>query len=330
MKVCRVALLSSCAWAFLQSSPVAAQAAAPTDPNIAKIGGVTVTAQKRDEQVQDIPMSLTALTPDLLDQFNVTDVNTLQSAVPNILFLNVGSVNTVTAYIRGIGTANAVFSQDPAIGLYLDDVYLTRSLGANKNFFDVDRVEVLRGPQGTLYGSNSPAGAIKIVTTKPDLNAGFRAKGEIIGGKYNERDLNVALNLPVIEGKAAARLAVMYANHDGYQKNLVDGSDGNTNDTLSARLHFLAKLNDKWDVLLSGDTTRVRNKPTNGVSYLTTPIGGDAFNTPDFNKRDFFSEISDRYDNVDNHGFTADIHGKLDFGDFRSISAYRKLNENLN
>lgn len=329
MKVYLIALLSSCVWALSSSNPVAAQTAVPADANAVKIEAIVVTAQKRIEQLQDIPMSVTALTQDMLDQFNVTDINTLQAAIPNILFGNVGSVNTVTAYIRGIGTANAVFSQDPAIGIYLDDVYLTRSLGANKNFFDVDRVEVLRGPQGTLYGSNSPAGAIKIVTTKPDLKGGFRFKGEAIAGNYYERDLNVALNMPISEGKAAARLAVMYANHDGYQTNLVDGSDGSTNDSLSARLHFLAKLNDKWDVLLSGDTTRVRNKPTNGVSYLTTPIGGDAF-TADFNKRDFFSEITDRYDNVDNHGFTAHIHGKLDFGDFRSISSYRKLNANLN
>ena len=330
MNPCRFAVLALCIGSLLSSAPVAAQPAAPGDENRGRIESIVVSAQKRDERLQDIPMSVTALTPATLAEFNVTDINTLQAAVPNLLFLSVGSVNTVTAYLRGIGTANPVFTQDPAIGIYVDDVYLTRSLGANRNFFDVDRVEVLRGPQGTLYGSNSPAGAIKIVTTKPDLKAGFRAKAEVVVGKYDEHDLNVAMNLPISDGTMAARLAVMYAKHDGYQTNLVDGSDGSTNDSLSARLHFLAKLNEQWNVLLSGDTARVRNIPTNGVSYLTSPIGGDAFTTPGFNKRDFFSEIKDRYDDVDNHGVTADVRGRLLGADFRSISAYRKLEEKLN
>src|SRR5256886_7968977 len=329
MNLARTGLLSSCISALFSSIPAGAQAPAPGTAS-ATIPAVTVTAQKRTEALQDVPLSVTALSPETLDLLGITNVNELQAAVPNILFLNVGSSNTVTAYIRGIGTANAVFTQDPAIGLYVDDVYLTRSLGANRDFFDVERIEVLRGPQGTLYGSNSPAGAIRIVTVKPSLTKGFQFKGEARVGNYNERDFDVALNVPIVENRIAARLVVMSAKHDGYQKNLADGTDGAAIDDLSARLHVFAELNDSWDLLVTGDTTRNRDIPTNGVSFLTTPAGGDAFQTPGFNKRDFFSEISHRYDNVDNHGIAANLHGRLNWGDFRSITAYRHLEENLN
>src|SRR2546421_2050048 len=204
MKLARTALLSSCISALFSSIPAGAQAPAPGTAS-ATIPAMTVTAQKRTEALQDVPLSVTALSPETLDLLGITNVNELQAAVPNILFLNVGSSNTVTAYIRGIGTANAVFTQDPAIGIYVDDVYLTRSLGANRDFFDVERIEVLRGPQGTLYGSNSPAGAIKIVTVKPSLTK-FQAKGEIRAGNYNERDVDVAVNVPIRADRLAARV----------------------------------------------------------------------------------------------------------------------------
>ena len=330
MKRFRAAILPSCISALFLSVPVAAQTPPPSPESAVAIESITVTAQKRSEPLQEVPVSVTALSPDRLDELGATSVNTLQTAVPNVVILNVGSNNTFTAFLRGIGTANAVFSQDPAIGLYVDDVYMTRSLGANRDFFDVERIEVLRGPQGTLYGSNSPAGAIKIVTVKPSLTSGFQFKGELRGGNYNERDANVAANIPIIDGKMAARLVVQKSEHDGYQKNLVDGTDGAANDTVSARLHVLTQINKDWDALLTVDTIRARTIPTNGVSFLTSPIGGDAFTTPGFNQRDFFSEIKDRYDNVDNHGFTANVHGNVGRAEFRSISAYRRLTEKLN
>ena len=325
----RITVLSACISAMFSPMPVDAQ----SQPQPASVEGtideIVVTAQRRKEKLQDVPVSVTALSPESLDSLNVVSVNSLQVAVPNILFLNVGSANTVTAYIRSIGTANAVFSQDPAIGLYVDDVYLTRSLGANRDFFDIERVEVLRGPQGTLYGSNSPAGAIKIITKKPDLDAGFQATVAATLGTYKERDLNVALNLPIEAGKTAVRLVVMSAQHDGYQKNLSDGTQGAANDTQSARLHLLTRINADWDVLLTADTTRARTIPTNGVSFFSAS-GVDLFTTPGFNKRDFFSEKKNRYDNVDNDGILGNVHGRIGNADFRSITAYRKLTEELN
>ncbi|MCX7176524.1 MAG: TonB-dependent receptor [Proteobacteria bacterium] len=324
----RVTVLSACIGAMFSSVPAVAQTAKPGDTD-ASIPVIVVTAQKRKEKLQEIPLSVTALSPESLDALNVVSVNTLQNAIPNFLILNVGSMNTFTAYIRSIGTANAVFSQDPAIGIYVDDVYLSRSLGANRDFFDIERVEVLRGPQGTLYGSNSPAGAIKIATKKPDLQAGFQATVAATVGSFGERDFNVALNLPIRQDEIAARLVLMSAKNDGNQTSLTDGSKANANDSLGARGHLLAKINKDWDVLLSADITRARTIPTAAVSYWSAN-GVDLFTTPGFDKRNFYSDMKNRYDNLDNQGVSANLHGLLWGSDFRSITAYRDLEESLN
>lgn len=323
----RLSILSVCIGAMCAS----ADAQTPTqEAETSSLDTVVITAQKRKEKLQETPLSITALSATALEHLNVVNVNTLQNAIPNILFLNVGSNNAVTAYIRSIGTANAVFTQDPAIGLYVDDVYLARSLGANRDFFDVERVEVLRGPQGTLYGSNSPAGAIRVVTSKPDLKAGFEGKIEATLGNYKAQDLNVAMNLPIVDGQTAARLVLMSAQHAGYQKNLTDGSEGNTNNTTGARLHLASKIGADWDVLLSLDTTKSRAKPNSAVSYFAGAPGSvDLFNQPGFNKRDFNSEKKAVYDNLDGEGYVVDLHGSIVGADLRFITAYRKLDEGL-
>jgi iron complex outermembrane receptor protein len=326
MKIVSTALFSGCISALLSSAPVMAQL---LPPSVSVIPRYTVTVQKRTEQAQDVPVTTTILTQETLDMLGVNNVNALQDAVPNLVILNVGSSNTFTAYIRGIGTANAVFTQDPAIGIYVDDVYLTRSLGANRDFFDVERIEVLRGPQGTLYGSNSPAGAIKIVTVKPNLTK-FQMKGEVRLGNYSDHDLDAAVNIPIIENVLGVRAVITHNQHSGYQTNMADGREGAAIDDTSGRVHVLSKLGKDWDVLVTGDWTRNRDIPTNGVSFLTTPAGGDAFTMPGFNRRDFFSEIEKRYDNLDNSGVTVNLHGRTGWGDFRSITAYRDMEEKLN
>ncbi len=328
----RLALLSSCISALFSSAPVAAQSAAPPGASAGAITveEITVTAQKRRERLQDIPVSVTALNQESLEALNVVNVTTLQAAVPNIIVSDAFGNNTLVAYIRGIGTVNSVFSSDPAVGIYVDDVYLSRSYGANTDFFDLERVEVLRGPQGTLYGSNSPAGAIRIVTAKPDLTAGYKFKAEATAGSYNARGLNLAANLPIVDDKVAARLVVMSRSHDGYQTNLVDGSKAGTLDNLGVRLHLLNKLSDRWDLLLSADDLRNRSVPIQNVSFYAGPPGTvDLFNTPGFNKRDFYSEMK-RYDNLDSQGVTANLHGRFEGADFRSITAYRSLTEEIN
>jgi iron complex outermembrane receptor protein len=153
-----------------------AQAPAAADPSAApkeeeksqasSLSQVTVTARKREETIADVPVAVTAYTADSLDKLNVEDIGDLDAFVPNLtIYAARGSTSTVTAYIRGVGQADPLWGVDPGVGIYLDDVYIARPQGALLDVFDVERIEVLRGPQGTLYGKNTIGGAIKYVSS---------------------------------------------------------------------------------------------------------------------------------------------------------------------
>src|SRR5688572_31049348 len=132
--------------------------AAPAEPQAraTTLGTVTVSARKREETLQEVPVAVTAFTAEALDKLAVDDLGDLDAQVPNLtIYAARGSSSTVTAYIRGIGQADPLWGVDPGVGIYLDDVYIARPQGALLDVLDVDRIEVLRGPQGTLYGKNT-------------------------------------------------------------------------------------------------------------------------------------------------------------------------------
>ncbi|WP_457395390.1 TonB-dependent receptor plug domain-containing protein, partial [Roseateles sp. P5_E1] len=171
------------------SSPVVwAQDATPSgatnrDAKATNLGTVTVTARKREETLQSVPVAVTAFTADALDKLNVEDLSDLDALVPNLtIYAARGSSSTVTAYIRGIGQSDPLWGVDPGVGIYLDDVYIARPQGALLDVFDVDRVEVLRGPQGTLYGKNTIGGAIKYLSR--GLPHAFDGNASITVGNY--------------------------------------------------------------------------------------------------------------------------------------------------
>ena len=138
---------------------------------------VIVTAQRREQRLQDVPIAVSAFTAQNLQERAVSDVSQLSNISPNVT-LDGGtpfsaSSQVLSAYIRGIGANDFAFNLDPGVGIYLDGVYLARTVGANQDLLDVERIEVLRGPQGTLFGRNTIGGAINIVTRRGQ--SGFRA-----------------------------------------------------------------------------------------------------------------------------------------------------------
>ena len=148
-----------------QSGDTAAAPNQAKPANAKQLGQVTVTARKREETLQDVPIAVTALTAQSLLNQNVQNLADLQGKVPSLqIYAARGSNTTLTAYIRGVGQADPTWGFDPAVGIYLDDVYLARPQGTMLDVFDVERIEVLRGPQGTLYGKNTIGGAIKYVS----------------------------------------------------------------------------------------------------------------------------------------------------------------------
>ena len=136
------------------------------------LNAVTVTARRRAETAKDVPVAVSAFSEDGLKDLQASDVSGLQGAVPNMnIVQGRGSANSVNVFIRGVGQPDALQTFDPGVGMYVDDVYYSRINGALFSLFDVGQVEVLRGPQGTLYGKNSTGGAIKISTKDPFVDA---------------------------------------------------------------------------------------------------------------------------------------------------------------
>lgn len=203
--------------AFAQNAPQAQAEAAP-EGGIAEI---VVTAQKRAENVQDVPIAISAFTSGALQERAVTSVAALSNLAPNVT-LDAGtpfsgSTAVLSAYIRGIGANDFAFNIDPGVGIYLDGVYLARSVGANQDLPDVERIEVLKGPQGTLFGRNTIGGAISIVTHDPGKE--FRFVGDVTVGRFSLVQTRGTVDLPITDGLGAS-VSFSTKNRNGYLKRI--------------------------------------------------------------------------------------------------------------
>jgi Amino acid kinase family/TonB-dependent Receptor Plug Domain len=209
--------------ASAQESPTGAEAEQGTQDR-STLDTIMVTARKREETLQDVPVAVTAFTPDTLDRLNVEDLSDLDAQVPNLtIYAARGSSSTVTAYIRGVGQSDPLWGVDPGVGIYLDDVYIARPQGALLDVFDVGRVEVLRGPQGTLYGKNTIGGAIKYISKGlPEEVDGFAS---VTVGNYSQLDVKAAIGGPLFgqDSGLRARIAVASLNRDGFGENITNG-----------------------------------------------------------------------------------------------------------
>jgi iron complex outermembrane receptor protein len=182
---------------------------------------VVVTAQKREQNIQNVPIAITAFTSEALQAKGITDINSLSNLTPNVnLDASApfsGDSSVLSASIRGIGQDDFAFNLDPGVGVYLDGVFLARTIGANQNLLDVDRIEILKGPQGTLFGRNTIGGAINIVTHTPGTERRFKAQATV--GRYNRRDFAFTADLPLSDNLLSSLTASSLVR-DGYQKSI--------------------------------------------------------------------------------------------------------------
>lgn len=206
---------------------------------------VVVTAQKRAQSAQDVPIALNAFNEDMLEQMGVTDFGDLTKATPGFS-LSGGSDAFPSPYMRGIGTNDNGVGTDPSVGIYIDGIYASRKGGAIGDLMDIASVEVLKGPQGTLFGRNSIGGAISITTQKPDNE--FSGKVDLKAGNYRLNALKGMINIPLIEGQLFMRLSAAKRQRDGWQTNIIDGKKGNEKDRESARLRFTWAATDNWEI----------------------------------------------------------------------------------
>jgi iron complex outermembrane receptor protein len=255
-------LLSPAAWAqqagdpATQEAPVQEQPAttsAQADASARTLDTVTVTARRRTESIQDVPVAVSAFSEEQLADLQASDVSGLQGAVPNLnMVQGRGSANSVNVFIRGIGQPDALQTFDPGVGMYVDDIYYSRINGALFSLFDVGQVEVLRGPQGTLYGKNSTGGAIKLTTKNPFDNEGGSV--ELTAGDHGRNEARF-----YVSGKFSDTLAASIAGasirNDGYVRDAVTGRHFNNDDTQALRAKLAFAPSDSFRATLSLDHT---------------------------------------------------------------------------
>lgn len=233
---------------------------------------VLVTARKREENLLDTPLSVSALSAADLQRLQVDDLGDVQNIVPN-MSLNLGDAANAIIYIRGVGQRDSLSFADPGVGVYLDDVYLGRAQGAFLDVIDVQRVEVLRGPQGTLYGRNTIGGALKYVSAAPSATPLLKA--DVSAGKYDDYRLRGVWSGPLNSSKSLlARVSLAYIAHDGYNRNLfagaTDGTDGDK-DAFAWRAQLHYEPNEDLSIRLSID--RSINDPDRSITPVRVTQG---------------------------------------------------------
>jgi len=213
---------------------------------------VVVTAQRIEEDAQSVPIAISAFSAGQLEAHQVKDVEALANVAPNLEIVP-GQANSLTLAIniRGQVEDTNVPTVDPAVGLFLDGNYIARVTGANLNLVDVERIEVLRGPQGTLFGRNTIGGAINIVPNKPER--AHSGSVELTAGNYDRYTLTGVLNAPVLGDRGAVRIAAQHTEHSGYARTVVLDKDLNDDDTEFLRAQFRLAPGDRWDLNLALD-----------------------------------------------------------------------------
>ncbi|QMW23651.1 TonB-dependent receptor [Sandaracinobacteroides saxicola] len=264
MRHLTAALLASSA---LFTMPLFAQAPAAPAVSAAEAGDdIVVTARRRSESLISVPIAVTAISGETLAAQGAPDITSLQRQTPNLtLEVARGSNSTLIAFIRGVGQQDPLWGFEPGVGLYVDDVYIARPQGAVLDVFDVARVEVLRGPQGTLYGRNTIGGAIKYVTNR--LGNELKLKAKAAYGSYNQVDLVGQVTLPLTDTLSVGG-AVAWYNRDGYGRNLTTGVDQYDKDVLAARVSVEWAPSDAVFIRLAGDQTLDKSNPKHGTRLL--------------------------------------------------------------
>ena len=292
---------------------------------------VVVTAQRREESLQDVPAAITALTSDDLELRQVGNVLDLQASAPNITFSrNTGTSSGARLYMRGIGEDESRATVEPAVSMYVDDVYIGRQIGALYELVDLERVEVLRGPQGTLYGRNSNGGAIRLISVKPNFDeSSYKLK--LTAGDEGRIDGILSGNVAVSDD-TAIRFSVMNRQRDGLFSTVATPAAGGSPavpaeevgewDVTAYRVSALWQPADNLDVLLSFDRVEDDSDPL----PPSLPALGDAVFTiavPRSGANPAYSA------SVEQQGLSLDINWDLGAFTLRSLTATRELDDEL-
>lgn len=345
---------------------LAQEAATPAEPGAFQLEEIIVQARRRAESIQDTPVAVSAINQAMLEQRFANSLADLQGVAPNVV-LDAGGAFGQAAYfaIRGISYQDVESSFDPAIGVTIDGVFIGRNIGSLTDFFDIEQVEILRGPQGTLFGRNTIGGTINVRTARPSGQEAYKAA--LTYGNEGTLNLRASADLPLIDGKLAARVSALSLTSDGFWKNefTPQPTDAAFTDVTSVRASLRYTPTVDWTVDLILDHTTDRSGTQGFIpAHSTTPLScSPALSAADCAiarqtipqaPRSLFATLAlgagvpvaeiDRFtsgldpyvttpdgqfqQNIESNGAVLDITWDTDIGTLRSITGWREFNAN--
>ncbi len=318
----------------------AVQAAAAQDvpSDVRPLEEITVTATRREESVQSVPISITAISGDTLEDAGVRDTRDLVNFTPNLAQQGSFAQTAPAFFIRGIGSTQFNPNANSKVGVYLDDVYLASPAVHGSQIFDVASVEIARGPQGTLFGQNTTAGLMRMITTRPEVRAGMSADASVTAGNYGQFDSQVAIGFDT-GSSSAARISVRQQTRDGFQRNELRDTDDGEVDSLGWRAQWLWEASNDVSLRMVVHGSRDRSQlvpykqvgliePTTSEPCAAPRVGGgctDFFgysDTSDFHEGQW--DVPDQFTDVTSLGANATLDWKLSAFTLTSVSAYEE------
>jgi outer membrane receptor protein involved in Fe transport len=349
--------------AFAQSTDTDKGAAQPTDgataeagavsdqatqtaeqANQADVGDIVVTATRRNEALSDVPLAVSAITAQTLENSGVTDIRQLTQVSPSLLVSSTSSeAGAGVARIRGVGTVGDNPGLESSVALFIDGVYRSRTGVGLTELGQIERVEVLRGPQGTLFGRNASAGLISVITARPSFTTAFN--GELTVGNYDLRRVEVGAT-GALTSALAVRADAVYLKRDGFLTDVISGRDVNDRDRYLLRLQGLFKPNDDFSFRLIGDYSK-RDEECCAASYVrardNVRVGtatveqasvvagieralGGVINDDTYARRVSITPGRDYAQDVKDYGLSGEAVYDFGFAELTSITAYRYNN----
>ncbi len=313
-------LLGAVVTSFIVAAGIDVSVAQTADSDTSGLQEIIVTAQKRLENVNTVPIVMTVLTNQELIQSGVGSTQELELATPGLVFGNTNGF--AQPYIRGIGTDLIGPGQDSPVGFYLDGVYLPWTPSVLQQFGDISRIEVLKGPQGTLYGRNTTGGAVNIITRDPEQT--FSADATLSAG-----NLGYAKATTYITGgltnELSANFAGVYTIHNGFGNVFNNGDRVDDLDQFGLRSKIKYQINDSWDILFGGDYAH-RNDTSNCV--CTALVGSDMPLPPgvgpSFRARNTYTDVDPTpFQTATDFGSNLTVHGHMGWADFTATTGFR-------
>ena len=280
---------------------------------------IIVTARKREESLQTVPIAVSAFTENEMDRRQMNTTIDIIRNVPNLVGSNnVGLSSATSLFLRGVGQDESISSQDPAVGTYVDGVYIARQISNNSFLYDIERVEVLRGPQGTLFGRNTSGGAINIITRKPHEE--FAGEVEASYGSYDSYAFKGRVNVPLSD-KVFFNVSAFTAQRDeGFQENITLGTEPYDAGTSGVRTSLRFKSSERLDFVITGEYAEQEDTGITGSNALG-PNPDDIFVVQ--------SGLPSSFNEIEQLAFTANITWNTENTTWKSITGWRDLDHNF-